>query len=848
MAPVSTGRSLEKRNRRENAGSRRERESALQREEVRQYEEARRETRARQESGGVHAMARHQEQFGESAEETLPRSVVGAGQREGYSPMPGSLPANPFILETSEEENASVGPSAGRSSSPVSQKATSEDEGSPRQRQKTPDRSMQGYSASIPGRASSSRPVSGQSTARIRDSTWREASLSASDSSSSSGRRSYNSLAEAAEGRRVASRGAGGEGRAAKGVAAYAESLLSEWDNSRMRGREAPKLSAKNGMEMGDYDEQTFSWNGKLEQDGAGDFGGHLPECDLVTSDSEDEPARSPPEPSVQDGAISLSYVTRQRQRERERCRLGVRGGRVRVTPHAAQQACQSAESRAGAGQLRRVHWALKASSPQSKEAQRWMGGGVSDQEEQEEEKNGGWEVEDVEEQAGVLLGGVDEALRGGFLYLARDRLVLARSTLQLGRGSGAAVLWRRVRQLARQLRDLGVQNLTFPEDASDDDLPERAGKAAAMPPTPFPRAHRPEMKPPPPQASREMETVRSPTLSPPRPPARQHRKGSPQSTAAPTPQSILRAPVPASAKRAKDDRRRARTLEEDVRVGGGDDSVMERLSVADLCEMDDDGRRGGREGGDGADGGEEWLSPLYSSAARVRCARDAAWAGDGDQQRQKEEIRHQEQERRKQVMLNRLISARKGPPLAPTDANASIWARGMGGSDQSLARSPGAHVSEDEQREEDIVLALQESLHWRQTIDRISRALPEYEQSLMEAACRHISSRQTSPDGDRDSPVGSVGGRDGNKMTGCGRNQHDHVTELRHQIAQLLSSIERRMPASKGAAGDKLCETLYRKWRDPVLTSTQLFCRIKCGGCCCRASSNGARISSSCE
>ncbi len=42
---------------------------------------------------------------------------------------------------------------------------------------------------------------------------------------------------------------------------------------------------------------------------------------------------------------------------------------------------------------------------------------------------------------------------------------------------------------------------------------------------------------------------------------------------------------------------------------------------------------------------------------------------------------------------------------------------------------------------------ALQESLRWRRAIDRLGRALPKYQDLLMQAACRQLSTRHTLPE-----------------------------------------------------------------------------------------------------
>jgi hypothetical protein len=95
-----------------------------------------------------------------------------------------------------------------------------------------------------------------------------------------------------------------------------------------------------------------------------------------------------------------------------------------------------------------------------------------------------------------------------------------------------------------------------------------------------------------------------------------------------------------------------------------------------------------------------------------------------------------------------------------------------------------------------DIVAALHETLKWRQALAQISRTLPEYEQSLMQAACKHISSRQTSPETAAD----GVRKQDlkGMRIDGSGRREEADV--LRSQINKLLSGIEHRMKPSADA------------------------------------------------
>ena len=114
--------------------------------------------------------------------------------------------------------------------------------------------------------------------------------------------------------------------------------------------------------------------------------------------------------------------------------------------------------------------------------------GEESESRESDDGSAGGWEVEDVEEQAEMLLRGVDEAAAGGFLFLARDRLALARVTLRLGAneakgGKGDARDSARRRRLSAKIAEydarLGVGDALLASPLSPHEL-RSTGRAEA--------------------------------------------------------------------------------------------------------------------------------------------------------------------------------------------------------------------------------------------------------------------------------------------------------------------------------------------------------------------------------
>ena len=356
---------------------------------------------------------------------------------------------------------------------------------------------------------------------------------------------------------------------------------------------------------------------------------------------------------------------------------------------------------------------------------------------------DGGWKIQDVEEQANLLLGGVDEAVKGGFLFLARDRLVLARATLRIGvsggRGGGKAgkqrELWGRINRCTRLLMDLGVQNLTFEEMP-----PEEGGVGGGVTLRPVSRRKQGvdregngtfssplAQAPVDPVSSVDSVTVSDNILRAPRPSSHSPSSllSSPQHE---SPDSILKdSPV------VKDS-------------GGEDESVMEQLSVADLLAMEARDRRDDEDSG-------MWLStPPFSEPSHVL----------GDVAGETADGTHREKSPRNSEKIGALLA--RGP-------------------------SPAQPLN----REDDIVQAMQETLQWRHALEKISRALPGYEQSLMQAASKHISSRQTSPEGEAAGQTTKTGTFSSTRSTG-------EVELIRKQITELLSGIEHRMKASEHA------------------------------------------------
>ena len=281
--------------------------------------------------------------------------------------------------------------------------------------------------------------------------------------------------------------------------------------------------------------------------------------------------------------------------------------------------------------------------------------GGVPDRPAHALDAAGGWEVEDVEEQVEMLLRGVDEAAAGGFLFLARDRLTLAKATLRLGSTHGEE-------HEGGTLEDPRRRRLM----AKVVEYDARLGCGGVL--------HSPQLSP------HERPTSVHHASRP--------RYASKEDALAPNAQDWTEA----RGKSREGGGRRGEAPSspqgggiygEDERVEGnnswGGEHHMLRLSVADLGEFEG----GGVDGSVGVGGEGGWMSPSPL---------DFKTKGKGDM----DPPRLADDERRGLSHVHSLsLQSREGD--------------GRGGA--------GAGGDED-----DIVVALQETLQWRQALDHISR------------------------------------------------------------------------------------------------------------------------------